>query len=318
MDSIYDTGFVVLAAGTAAAGALISLISYYVWGRPADAAPAAPGAAGATPASSIDASAAKALPGTAVPDVVAEPERQGEENAVLSPRSKDASSSSGSLLAVPSGGGSSILVSPIKERPRAPPRTLPSRGHHKARPAVDPRSSFQRELDEQATNAQQQQRTHPLPPPQIPSISPSIEPSSDLLCAHVGDQRRAALLSRSRAALAGRQDLLPRLLARLAEAVVPRPWGSAVRAWPCRTSPPHGPGCARPSSDQRYTRAAAAIETEPVQTKELERTMARASKRDRQSVHRSLTTCGTTRRRSLSDAERSVLIRRRSSCALVR
>lgn len=134
----------VLAAGTAAAGAVLSYISYYVWGRPAEAAAPAPAPAPEETSPSTD---LRDEAPTKAPEFEQEPP---------SPRGKEkiASESSGGLLAIPSG-GSAILVSPIKERPRAPARTLPSRGHLKARPAIDPRSEFQKQLDEQATSAQQ-------------------------------------------------------------------------------------------------------------------------------------------------------------------
>ncbi|ELR20173.1 uncharacterized protein ACA1_116440 [Acanthamoeba castellanii str. Neff] len=141
MDSIYDTSFMVLAAGTAAAGAVLSYISYYVWGRPAEAATPAPAPEETSPSADLRDEAP-----TKAPEFEQEPP---------SPRGKEKiTSESGGLLAIPSG-GSAILVSPIKERPRAPARTLPSRGHLKARPAIDPRSEFQKQLDEQATSAQQ-------------------------------------------------------------------------------------------------------------------------------------------------------------------
>jgi hypothetical protein len=147
MDSIYDTSFMVLAAGTAAAGAVLSYISYYVWGRPAEAATPAPAPDETSPSADLRDEAP-----TKAPEFEQEPP---------SPRGKEKiTSESGGLLAIPSG-GSAILVSPIKERPRAPARTLPSRGHLKARPAIDPRSEFQKQLDEQATSAQQS-TPHPL------------------------------------------------------------------------------------------------------------------------------------------------------------
>ncbi len=148
MDSIYDTSFMVLAAGTAAAGAVLSYISYYVWGRPAEAAAPAPAPAPEETSPSTD---LRDEAPTKAPEFEQEPP---------SPRGKEkiSSESSGGLLAIPSG-GSAILVSPIKERPRAPARTLPSRGHLKARPAIDPRSEFQKQLDEQATSAQQRTPT---------------------------------------------------------------------------------------------------------------------------------------------------------------
>jgi hypothetical protein len=143
MDTLYDTGFMVLAAGTAAAGALISLVSYYVWGSPAQAPPAPePGRQDGEPAAEQP-----------IEKPVEQPPSSHTQEAALDsadPKSSGPSARSPLKVLQPSTGGSTIRAVPVKQRIRAPPRTLPSRGHHKARPAIDPRSEFHRDLIEQS------------------------------------------------------------------------------------------------------------------------------------------------------------------------
>jgi hypothetical protein len=144
MDTIYDTGFMVLAAGTAAAGALISLVSYYVWGSPAQTPPAPePSRQDGEPVEQPTEKPAEQPPSPHL-----------EEAALGSADPKSGASTGPStrspLKVLQPSGGSTIRAVPVKERIRAPPRTLPSRGHHKARPAIDPRSEFHRDLIEQS------------------------------------------------------------------------------------------------------------------------------------------------------------------------